>query len=101
MTLKSPRRRVRRVPLGELDAEDLAERSAHDSMEEVCRRIGTLAVATQPPTSPHKRRSHPQRENFSVFEDPCAVHGATHLLGARTRAMSAALVHDDKENQPP
>jgi len=98
MTPKSPRRRMRRVPLSELSIEDL---EGCDPMEDVCCRIGTLAVATRRPPAPRKPRSQPPRDNFTVFEDPCAVHGATHLLGARTRAMSAAFVHDDKENQPP
>jgi len=102
MTPKSPRRRMRRVPLGELGTDELEERSVHDPIEEVCRRIGTLAVAPQrPPASRKSTRSHSRRDNFTVFEDPCAVHSAAHLLGARTRAMSAALTHDDKENQPP
>ncbi|WFD19232.1 hypothetical protein MCAP1_001455 [Malassezia caprae] len=99
MTPKSPRRRVRRVPLSELSIEDLVVR---DPMEDVCRRIGALAVATRRPPAPRtSARSQPPRDKFTVFEDPCAVHGTTHLLGARTRAMCAALAHDDKENQPP
>lgn len=102
MTHKWPRHRGRRVPLSELGIEELAERSTQEPMEEVCRRLRGLAVATQrPPPARRQTRSQVPRANFTVFEDPCGVHGTTHLLGARTRAMSAALVHDDKENQPP
>ena len=111
----APRRRTRRIPLAELDAEEIAERSVLDDMDKVCLRLSQLNLPRHAParrrtacpkstrkvmhgasTEARKRTTKPE---FTVFEDPCAVHGLVQPMGRQTRAMTAAYTHDDKENQ--
>lgn len=109
-----PRRRpARRVPLSELGSDEVAERSVQadvpaDPMDEVCCRLAQLRVPAprrmphrrhpRAAPSPSKRRAAPLE--FTVFEDPCAVHGLDeHMQRRQTRAMTAAHAHDyEKEN---
>lgn len=89
------KRWAQRLPLSELDAEQVAERSVQaDVVDEVCRRLSLLHTA-RPRRRPTKgvRLAGGARE-FTVFEDPCAVHGAP------PRVITATYAHDNKENQP-
>lgn len=90
------KRPSQRWPLSELDVEQVAERSVQgDVVDEVCRRLSLLHTAR-----PRRRHAKGVRlaggaREFTVFEDPGAMHGVP------SRVMAATYAHDNKENQHP